>query len=270
MSQENEDEIKEELEPEEIKEEEAEPEIKEPDEEARATRMGWSPKEQFRGDPSKWVDAKTFIERGETMLPILRERLNKQEEINRELKETVQDFRGYISKTEQRAYERAKRELEDDRKAAKEAGDIDKFEQATNELHKLETDKPKNGEAKSPIEDPVFKGWIDENEWFKTDPKMAAYANGIGQFIRETEPALVGRDYLDEVTKQVKERFKEKFENPRRNGVARVEAGSGSVPKKTNAKTYNELPPDAKRECDRYVKQGLLKKEEYVKTYFEE
>src|SRR5665213_3643268 len=37
-----------------------------------AKSMGWSPLEQWRGDPEKWVDADAFVERGHTVLPILR------------------------------------------------------------------------------------------------------------------------------------------------------------------------------------------------------
>ena len=33
--------------------------------EAEASRKGWRPKDKYEGDPTKWVDAKTFIERGE-------------------------------------------------------------------------------------------------------------------------------------------------------------------------------------------------------------
>src|SRR3990167_3011505 len=37
-----------------------------------ATGMGWSPKESWRGDPEKWIDAETFVARGREVLPILR------------------------------------------------------------------------------------------------------------------------------------------------------------------------------------------------------
>jgi hypothetical protein len=33
--------------------------------------MGWSPKEQWRGDPNRWIDAPDFVKRGEEVLPIL-------------------------------------------------------------------------------------------------------------------------------------------------------------------------------------------------------
>ena len=50
------------------------------DEIDRATRMGWTDKESYTGPAERWVDAKTFIERGETILPILKDRLRKQDD----------------------------------------------------------------------------------------------------------------------------------------------------------------------------------------------
>ena len=265
---------------------EAEPEVtedegKQPDEyEARALRMGWVPQDRFRGDSARWVDAKTFVERGENELPILRERLRKADEHLREfgeLKETVKEFRGYMTDVEQRAYNRAKRDLELQRQAAKEAGDFDRYDQVTTEIGELEANaKPKQDKTQEktevkpdPMKDPVFTGWVDDNDWFQKDPERAAYANSYGEYLNRTKPHLHGQAFLEEVTKAVKKEFPDKFENPRRNGVPRVEAG-GVGKAKGNGKTYNDLPADAKAACDRFVKQGLVKKEDYVKDYFTE
>src|SRR6202012_6126561 len=39
--------------------------------EAEARRAGWRPLEEYRGKPGGWVDAKAFLERGETFMPFL-------------------------------------------------------------------------------------------------------------------------------------------------------------------------------------------------------
>src|SRR5712664_3093014 len=39
---------------------------------AEATSHGWVDKAEFKGDPAKWVDAKTFLERGQTFIPFLK------------------------------------------------------------------------------------------------------------------------------------------------------------------------------------------------------
>lgn len=50
-----------------------------PEVEARAREMGWSPKEQWRGNPEHWIDAATFVQRGEQVLPILQANLRQRD-----------------------------------------------------------------------------------------------------------------------------------------------------------------------------------------------
>ena len=38
----------------------------------KVQQLGWAPKESFRGDPQLWMDAKTYVNRGEQIMPILR------------------------------------------------------------------------------------------------------------------------------------------------------------------------------------------------------
>src|SRR2546421_12509972 len=40
--------------------------------EVKAKELGWAPKEEFRGNPEKWVDAETFLKRGEEILPLVK------------------------------------------------------------------------------------------------------------------------------------------------------------------------------------------------------
>src|SRR5512146_1603526 len=60
--------------------------------EAEASHMGWMPQERWvsEGKPAdKWVDAKTFLERGENILPIVRQNLHKTREELEQLRRTV-------------------------------------------------------------------------------------------------------------------------------------------------------------------------------------
>ncbi|MFV2058128.1 MAG: hypothetical protein ACC707_16805, partial [Thiohalomonadales bacterium] len=43
--------------------------------EERAFKMGWVPKEDFKGNPDMWRPAADFVERGETMIPFLNRRI---------------------------------------------------------------------------------------------------------------------------------------------------------------------------------------------------
>ena len=82
--------------------------VAEPSEiEQKAMKMGWTPKDQFKGSPDKWRPADEFVERGENMLPIIKAQVKRQDREIAELKETLQKFGEYHTKTEQRAYEKA-------------------------------------------------------------------------------------------------------------------------------------------------------------------
>jgi hypothetical protein len=91
--------------------------------EERAQRMGWTAKEKFRGDPERWVDAATFVKNGEESLPILRERLRTLEKTNVDLGKSVQEFKKMSDTAYERAYSKAKKELEAEVKRAAKAGD---------------------------------------------------------------------------------------------------------------------------------------------------
>ena len=40
--------------------------------EISARAMGWRPQDEFGGDPERWVDADTFVARGEQVMPLLK------------------------------------------------------------------------------------------------------------------------------------------------------------------------------------------------------
>src|SRR5512147_2247315 len=60
--------------------------------EERARIQGWVPKEEFRGDETRWISADEFVKRADHMMPILKSVNRKLEnqvvETNRKLAET--------------------------------------------------------------------------------------------------------------------------------------------------------------------------------------
>lgn len=240
------------------------------DVESKARRMGWVPRDEFRGDPAKWRPADAFVERGENEMPILKERLRHQDKQLADLQATVKQFAEYHSKTEQRAYERAVKELKARQIEAVSTGDTQAFMQIDDEIAALQKESaaaPKISVPDvNPDEHPVFKTWVSRNQWYANDKEMHAYADSIGAFLNQTKPHLVGDEFFAEVTKKVKAEFPDKFENPRRSAAPAVE-GSSQAPRK-GGKGYSDLPGEAKAACDRFLKQGLIKnREEFVSNY---
>jgi hypothetical protein len=270
--------------------------------------MGWRPKEEFRGDPDQWTDAKTFVERGEAALPVLRERYralddrfaNMQTAFNStrdelrevkatasELRQVLNEFRDRAGKAEQISYARARAELENRMSAAVEQADRDGYARAKGELdriNQMERDSaapPKPAAVTEPKKDapaatqqqadPVVTQWVEENPWFKIDQGMAAYATAVFQRLRNERPGVAVRDHLDQMRADVVARFPDKFENPRRNSPSAVNTNPAppTALKKGVVPPYEQWPAEAK--------QGYLqakrfmpdyKPEEYAKLYF--
>lgn len=237
--------------------------------EDKARKMGWVPKSEFRGDPEKWRPAEEFVERGENMVPLLRSQVKRQEREIAELKQTMHQFAEYHTKTEQRAYEKALKDLREQRAAAIAAGDgvaFDKVDSQINELRE-ELESKKTQKPQEEGETPEFREWLSRNAW-ANDVKLQNIGRGIAEALVADGETARGVELLDLVSQEIKRRYPEKFENPRRNAAPSVE-GAASAPRKAG-KSYADLPPEAKAACDRFVKQGLTTKEKYVKQFFED
>lgn len=242
-----------------------------PEIEAEARKMGWTSKEEFRGDPDKWRPADEFVERGRNMLPILRKTVEKSQAEIAELKKSIKEFAEYHSKTEQRAYAKAYGDLKAQQMQAVAEGNTEAFKQIDQEIEDLQKEVsgkkpitvPKDD---NPADDPVYVEWASRNKWIDTDKELAAYAEGQGLYLHKSR-GLRGSELLEEVTKAVKAKFPDKFSNPRRNSAPSVEGGTPVA--KKGGKTYADMPKDDRETCDRMVKRYGISKEEFVKTYFE-
>lgn len=248
--------------------------------EARARAMGWTSKDEFKGDPSKWRDAAEFVERGENLLPLVKAQNKRLEREVAELKQTTREFAEHLSKTEQRAYDRAMADLKQQRKEALAAGDGEAFEKVDEAIDKLKTDAAakaaKHAEKKDDGgADPVYTEWESRNPWLK-DSELSDYAEFAAQKLRAGGERATGAEFLDLVAQKVKAQFPAKFTNPRRETAQAVE---GAAPaRRSGGKAYADMPAEARAACDRMAKNGFAGDEkaqakfkaDYVKQYFEE
>lgn len=245
----------------------------EPTIEDAAREMGWRPKEEFKGDPEKWVEAETFVKRGEEILPILKAQSKKDREALKaatdqiaEMKKTFSEFKQYHTQTEKRAYERAMKDLEARQAQAVEDNDLKAVREITREMTDLSKDvqTDRNGDDLQKNQEAAFNDWLPDNPWFKKDPVLRGAAIAIADELAAdglTDPVK----QMAKVTERIKAEFPQKFENERRKGPAAVEGGS---PPRKAAKGWSDLPPDAKAFAERMVKQGLITKEAYARDYF--
>lgn len=243
-----------------------------------ALDTGWIPEDQFKGDKSKWRPADEWVERGKTLIPIINSQLKGIKTENATLKEQLEQQRKTTEKlikmsekVGQESYERARRELTQKQVAAVGEGDVATWQELEDQKEKLEKPEPIAPEPKAEPSVPAeFKAWVDKNEWFTTDEDMAIFANAHAQRI-DPEGKMTITQRCEKVTEKVKELFPHKFSNPARENLSPVDTPSQMGGTKPSGKTYTDLPADAKKQCNIWVKDGTFKsREAYVKSYFEE
>jgi hypothetical protein len=249
-----------------------------PDYDALAGEMGWTPKEKFRGDPAKWVDAETFYEKGQHVLPIVKSKLKEETaarlKLEAELKQTRQDTIA-LKQHMEKASAREKAELaseiarlKQERITAIQEGDgvrVDQVETRIEELKAAQKEevKPVQQQVRQEVH-PAYAEWVKDNKWYQSDAVMTAYVNA-----RAYEMNLGGHsleDTLKAIDVEIRERFPEKFQDK---STERPSAHrGGSVAKKAAPNSYEAMPLEDQKACDRMVKQYGLKREDYVKNYW--
>lgn len=247
------------------------------DYDAEARAAGWKPKEDFNGPEDKWVDAETFVKRGEEWAPYVRANTKKLEEALKATREelkatkkTMAEFREYSTKAEQRAYDRALKELQDRQDRAVEEGDAAAVRAVTQEIADLAVEvrdassKAQPASNMTPDYEEAVEAFKEANPWFETDEDMASWAIAMDQKL--AAQGMEDKARLKEIGKRAKSVFPHKFENPARRQPSAVEGST--PPRRSSGRTYADLPADAKRTCDSFVKRipGYTR-EDYLKNY---
>jgi hypothetical protein len=251
--------------------------------EEKAAKMGWVPQEEWKGDPEKWRPAEEFVERGENIVPIMRERIEK---LEKELEVISKLNKSELKKVRESAYEQAKKEYEKELETlnkekfeAIQEADVEKYQQVEGKISKLK--KPDEIQDEVPQVNPVFEDWRKKNSWYApdltdigdADEALTLFANAIGGKIQAEKPGMPPEEFFAEVEKRVRAEFPHKFENPKRKEPGLAESGHQSASK--SKKSFADLPDDAKsayrRIADRMKSKGReYNKEDYAKAYFEE
>ena len=259
-----------------------EPVVEEVDEEARreAAEMGWVDKDQFRGNPDDWVDAKDFVRRGREVLPILRKnnerllaKLRDVEQQRMEDRKTFDEFRKFQEQSIENQKEQALQQLREARKNAIANADGESFEEIETRIRQVEAYQPPEAVRAKPQDEappppPEFTDWLDRNRWYANDKTLHVLADTLSDEVIAEGVIRPGTpDFLEEISRRVRLAAPAKFRNPARSQPASVDAPSPRS-RKPAGKTYNDLPDNAKKACDDFVRviPGFTR-EKYVQNY---
>jgi len=235
------------------------------DYEAEARQHGWTDKEAFKGDQSKWVDAETFIRRADEVMPFLKKQ---NDALKREMADLKQQFKkasAHFEKSEQRAYERALTDLQARHTEAVETGDTVTANRLNDELADIKADIKAGKPVAAPDPDQArreLNEWVEQNDWYVLDDAKRRYADLQADLMGPAAQWGGGqKDWLEQLSSRVAKKFADPKPSPVNGG------GNRGAPAK-GGKTYSDLPPEAKAACDKWMKSGLIKsREDYVKSY---
>ena len=246
--------------------------------EKEAKTMGWVPKEQFRGSEEDFVDAKEFVDRGRQILPIVQannqrlvgqvnvlgQKLGSMEEALKAANATIEALEESHGEDVKAQVEAARAELKEQLEAASRDGDHAAVADLTDKMTQLNTAAaPKGngedkGEVKPPAPPPIHpdvQAWMTKNADFMADPRRVALANVITVELRQAGETAIGGAFLDKVAEEV-----DKTLGARKAGSAsRVSPGGGGRGRGVDggggaAKSYADLPAEAKAACDKMSK----------------
>lgn len=205
-----------------------------------AKRMGWTPKEDWKRDPAKWVDAPQYLENTPRELDTLKERLRR---TSQAAADAIEDER-----------RRARIDAQNEIRAAAEAGDAERAARAAQQLEKVAGPPPQT------------VAWMGKNPWFQDDPDAQAMA--VIEINRMAQQGASIEDQLAAAEAKVRRRFPEHFgqaetrEEPRPQADARrqapippqVQAGTRGTASQPRAKTFADIPPGDRAMFDRHFR----------------
>jgi hypothetical protein len=260
--------------------------------EAAARRLGWKDRGEFRnGEPADWVDAAAFLEKNHDAVPLLQRsndrltaKLTKMEQANEDMRAMLAQVSEGSRRAEERAYKRARAELEAERTKAVETGDTAAFKRSDDELRALEAEAPKPAaaapaRAAAPAPGtvaPEVEAWVADNPWFHANPAMGRSADNIHQAIVAENPNMPLAESLAETKRRIMLTFPEKFDNAARRAPSLV--GRSSEPPArpaSNGRGFSDMPRDSQEQFQRYSKMLAgkgkpLTKEEWAKSYWDQ
>lgn len=209
--------------------------------EASASKIGWVPSDQWKGDPAKHKSAKDFLEATRTSLPLVkaqRDRLQSQvEELQGVVLKNQNDMKTVVSVLSNQFQEKIKQQREEMDARYAEAvalGDRDAIRASMKEQRDFEaaqrqaaTQATQAAPAQTQQAAPVpqfFTDWLERNTWFRSDKEAAAAAQAISVVLEKD--GYTGKALLEKTEERMRERMPGLFAEEQRGRESRVEGAT--------------------------------------------
>jgi len=235
--------------------------------EDEARKEGWVPQEEWKGDPERHVDAQRFVERGEEINGFLKKKVGRLEERIDSLTQTNAEFKQFTDKQyakEHKKNERLVAELEQVKAQAITDGDGAAAVKAEKDIQSLQSEPEQ--QQPDPALERMSREWGEKNSWYGTDKELTEYAEFI--YPRVIGDGFTGQGYFDELDRRMEKAHPDKFGNTNRSKAGAVEDGGTKEASNSTARTWTNLPPEAKAAAKRFEKDiPGFKRDDYVENF---
>lgn len=230
--------------------------------EQEALESGWVPKEEYKGDEHKWVDAAEFLRRGE-----LFKKIEDQSKQLKDVRKALADMAKLHSQVREVEYKRALDSLKQQRKDALADGDVETFTAVEEKMELVKEQQEALKNAPAPVQEveqahPAFQAWVSQNSWYNTNEPMRAFADTLGAQLSRAGNSP--DEVLKKVAVAVREEFPKRFTNPNRDKPGAVESGQG---RGTSTNKGFVLSDEERQIMNRFIRTGAIKDEkEYIES----
>lgn len=238
----------------------------------KALDTGWTPKEEWEGDPEDWVDYREFNHRGELMDRI-RAQSSQLKTFEKKLtnsEKTLQELAEHHRKVREIEYKNALQDLKDMKKEAFESGDYDRVVDIDEKMDELKEMSKKDSQQSQSTEQnqhqtpQVVEEWISENPWYVEDRVLRGAADALADGFVQDNPELQNDipALLVKVKKELEKEFPNKFGKPR-NRSSILESNEADVQHKANKSSKRKgsarlLNEDQRRVAKRFLDTGAI------------
>lgn len=245
------------------------------DYEAEARQHGWTPKEEFKGDPTRWADAETFVKRADEVMPLLKKKTEAQDRRIKELERTIKEATAHFSKAEERSYARALADLKAKQEAAVEVGDVAAHRAIGDEITALtaeaKTAKPAANDLALEAKEAEID-WRERNPWWDKNTLARDYGMLVAQRNQAKAQDMAPADFFDFIKDEVVKRYPDVAEAPAGRRPINPVEGGGTNRRTAGGKGWSDMDPEERRMgqamAARWVKSGILKSaDDFLKTY---